>query len=108
MRNGNFFGIHLRGIYGLCNTPVVEKIKIVFAYRWKVCLKGLTFETICCNIQKDVCYNAFVRVSVAVVFVFYVTSIRFRNKRSKEREASKWSSAERSERRPLRYASATN
>ena len=67
MRNGNFFSIHLRGIYGLCNTPVVEKIKIVFAYRRKVCLKGLTFETICCNIQKDVCYNAFVTVSVAVV-----------------------------------------
>ncbi len=107
MRNGIFFGILLRWIYGLCNTPVIEKIKIVFAYRWKVCLKGLTFETICCNIQKDVCYNAFVRVSVAVVFVFYVTSIRFRNKRRKEREANKWSSAERSERRPLRYASAT-
>ena len=49
---GIFFGIHLRWIYGLCNTPVIEKIKIVFAYRRKVCLKGLTFETICCNIQK--------------------------------------------------------
>lgn len=55
------------GIYGLCNTPVIEKIKIVFAHRRKVCLKGLTFETICCNIQKDVCYNAFVTVGVAVV-----------------------------------------
>ena len=60
------FWYSFAGICGLCNTLLREKIKIVFVHRRKVCLKGLTFETICCNIQKDVCCNAFVTVSVAV------------------------------------------